>query len=458
MKASEIIVVGLSHHTAPVDVRERLSVATEVMASRVSELVGSLPIDEGVIISTCNRVEIYGVARDPVRAAQEARAFLVAKGASDDVNKFLYERVGEEAVHHAFRVASSLDSMVIGEPQILGQVKSAVGVAESAGTVGPLLGQCFRHAFSVAKKVRTETEIAAGTVSVSSIAIELAQKIFGTLLHRKVLLVGAGKMGETAAKSLAKRGAELVVVNRSPDRAKELAAACGGQARPYESMTEELAHADVVITSTGSPTFIIGPETVRGVVKLRKGRPLFVIDIAVPRDVDPRVGELENVFLYDVDDLQKVAQENLALRRREADHAEAIVRKEVALFEQWHTSLSLTPTIIALRDQFHRVAREELERGLVKMPELGVTERQALEAVVGRVVNKLLHHPMTELKQGQDSAETALLVSAVRKLFALEGMATESLRPEMKTNVAQDLQPAPAAGGSSGTGRQGKDR
>ncbi|MCA9602582.1 MAG: glutamyl-tRNA reductase, partial [Myxococcales bacterium] len=386
MSEPDIVVVGLSHHTAPVHVRERLSVATDAMPSEVARLVGALPLDEAVVISTCNRVEIYAATTRPAEALTQARAYLVERGKPDTIDTFLYAHHGERAVAHAFRVAASLDSMVLGEPQILGQVKDAVAVAATAGTLGPLLGQCFRNAFSVAKRVRRETEIAAGTVSISSIAIELASKIFGTLEARKVLLVGAGKMGEAAAKALSKRGAELAVVNRSPERAQSVAQAAGGRARPFEALAEELAHADVVITSTGSPTFIVGVDSIRGVMRIRKGRPLFIIDIAVPRDVDPRVGEIDNVFVYDVDDLRKVADDNLAHRRKEASSAERIVHEEVQTFETWRASLAVTPTIVALRSQFQRVAELELERAMTRLGHLGPDDRQQVEAAVGRVV------------------------------------------------------------------------
>jgi len=418
--ATEILVVGLSHHTAPVDVRERLSVATESMGAELRTLLDGQAISEGVLLSTCNRVELYAAAPDAVSAAAVARAHLLSKAGADPIDEFLYERWGGEAVEHAFRVASSLDSMVVGEPQILGQVKTAYAAAEGAGGVGTLLGRCFHRAFAVAKRVRTETGIAAGAVSVSSIAIELASKIFDSLEGRRALLVGAGKMSEAAAKSLANHGARLYVVNRSPERAERLAKICGGTACGYEQLVPELVKADVAITSTASPRFVITRELMQDVLRARRGRPLFLIDIAVPRDVDPRVGEMRNVFLYDVDDLQKVAEENLAARKREADAAEQIVRGEAEIFEQWRRSLTLTPTIVALRQRFREVVKAELERTVSKMDGLGTKDRRKLDAMTEAMVNKLLHQPLTQLKANAEGHNAALLIDAARRLFQLE--------------------------------------
>jgi glutamyl-tRNA reductase len=463
VKSTQIVSVGLSHHTAPVAVRERLSVATDAVGARVSELVGALPFDEAVLISTCNRVEIYGATSDPATAIEGARALLQSRASADSLSPYLYEHLGERAVSHAFRVTASLDSMVIGEPQILGQVKNAVSTAEAAGTLGPLLGQCFRQAFSVAKRVRTETQIAAGAVSVSSIAIELATQIFGSLDGRHVVLIGAGKMSESASKGLAKRGAALTVVNRSAEKAEALAKAAGGRARPFEALADELATADVVIASTGSPTFILSEAVVRNVMRSRKGRPLFLIDIAVPRDIDPRVGTLDNVFLYDVDDLRKVADENLQHRRMEADRAEAIVRAEVAAFERWHAALALTPTIVALRAHFERIAHAEIEAAKARGGHAGGGAAVELaETTVARLLQKLLHHPTMELKRASSPAEAAALVAAIQKLYGLDG--APSLPPARASDTAParsgELSPASsgiAGGAGSAGGGKGND-
>jgi glutamyl-tRNA reductase len=309
--------------------------------------------------------------------------------------------------------------MVLGEPQILGQVKEAFALALGAGTVGSLLNRSFERSFGVAKRVRNETAVASGNVSVSSIACDLAENIFGDLKDRRILLIGAGKMSEVAARSLTARGARLFVVNRSPERAKALAEACGGVPRPLEALATELAEADVVISSTAKPDFIITHELMQGVCKMRRFRPLFIIDIAVPRDVDPRVDSLRNVFLYDMDDLQKVSRENLAARERAVHEAEHIIELELDELEKWARSVELTPTIVALRERVRGVLRGELDK---TFPKLGVpeTERQKLEAMCEAMVNKLLHQPLTELKQSQSSHDGSALVEAVQRLFKLE--------------------------------------
>ena len=444
--AAEVLVVGLSHRTAPVEVRERLAVATERMGAELRAVIEAHPVTEGVLISTCNRVELYAVASDPVIATGAMRAYLKGR-TPDNLDEYLYERLGKDAIRHAFRVAASLDSMVVGEPQILGQVKEAYSAAHSAGSVGALLGRCFHRAFAVAKRVRTETGIATGAVSVSSIAIELAEKIFGDLSGRNALLIGAGKMSEAAAKSLAKRGARLFVVNRSPERAEQLARACGGVPRPYDRMTAELATADVAITSTASPKFILTPDMMHEVIRARRNKPLFVIDIAVPRDVDPRVGEMRNVFLYDVDDLQKVAEENLTARSRAAADAELIVEQEAEMFEQWRRSLTLTPTIVALRARFREVLAAELERTVPRLEGLTDKDRRMLAAMSDAMVNKLLHQPLTQLKNGADGPDGPNLIDATRRLFNLEGGPQSTDDSEQEDEVVGSLTPAESSGG-----------
>jgi glutamyl-tRNA reductase len=415
----DFVVVGLSHRTAPVEVRERLAVAPQDLEREIREIAAQARFEEALLISTCNRVELYATSANPIQATREAKQTLAKRlgdAASDEV---LYQERGIDVVRHLFRVASSLDSLVVGEPQILGQVKEAFDAANEAGTVGTLLGRCFTQAFATAKRVRNETGIAEGTVSVSSIACELAKKIFGNLEGRRALLLGAGEMGESAARSLRQTGTHLHVINRSEERAQALAESCDGRAVPYEHLTTELAEADVVIASTASPKFILTPQLMKSVVRTRRHRPLFIIDIAVPRDVDPRVGNMDNVFVYDVDDLQQVAEENLAVRAREAALAEHIVEDEVESFLTWRRSLELAPTIVALRKRFGQVAEEELRRALPRLQSLSEPDRAVLEAMSRSLVNKLLHQPMTELKAGAGAPDGALLIDAVRRLFAL---------------------------------------
>ncbi|MBW1830715.1 MAG: glutamyl-tRNA reductase [Deltaproteobacteria bacterium] len=415
----DFVVVGLSHRTAPVEVRERLAVAPNRLEQELREIAANGRLDEALLISTCNRVELYATSANPIaasRVAKEALARRLPETASVDV---LYQERGVGVVRHIFRVASSLDSLVVGEPQILGQVKEAFDAAKGAGTMGTLLGRCFTQAFATAKRVRSETGIAEGTVSISSIASELAKKIFGNLEGRQTLLLGAGEMGEAAARSLRQTGTNLHVMNRSEDRARALAEACGGRAVPYERLAMEVADADVVIASTASPKFILTPELMKSVIRTRRRRPLFVIDIAVPRDVDPRVGNMDNVFVYDVDDLQQVAEENLAARTREVELAERIVEEEVDAFSRWRRSLELAPTIVALRKQFGQIADEELKRALPRLEGLSESDHAVLEAMGRSMVNKLLHQPMTQLKAGAGEPDGPFLIDAVRRLFAI---------------------------------------
>ncbi|MBT8468942.1 MAG: glutamyl-tRNA reductase [Deltaproteobacteria bacterium] len=381
--------------------------------------------------------------------AKEAFAGRLSEPVGDEV---LYQERGVDVIRHVFRVASSLDSLVVGEPQILGQVKEAFDAAKGAGTVGTLLGRCFTQAFATAKRVRRETGIAEGTVSVSSIACELAKKIFGSLEGRRTLLLGAGEMGESAARSLRQTGTQLHVVNRSDERAQRLAELCGGRAVPYEGLSVELADADVVIASTASEKFVLTPELMKGVVRTRRHRPLFIIDIAVPRDVDPRVGNMDNVFVYDVDDLQQVAEENLSVRAREAARAEQIVEEEVEAFLSWRRSLELAPTIVALRKRFGQIAAEELERALPRLEGASSSDRAVLEAMGRSLVNKLLHQPMTQLKAGAGEHDGALLIDAVRRLFALpeEAAPAEVVSPDDSEDARVGQLATASAGGSTG--------
>lgn len=451
--ASDLCVVGLSHRTAPLEIRERLAVPADVLPSDLEALTHGAQVREGLLVSTCNRVELYTACDDAVGAIETARRYFRARGDAD-VDRYLYVHRGGDAVHHAFRVTASLDSMVVGEPQILGQVKDAFAAAEGVGTLGTVLGRCFTRAFAAAKRVRSETGIASGTVSVSSVAVDLARKIFGELRGRRVLLIGAGEMGEAAAKSLANQGSELVVVNRSPEKAEALAEACGGVARPYEQLTAELVRADVVITSTSSPRPILTTEVIGPVVKARKRRPIFLVDIAVPRDVDPRVSSLENVFLYDVDDLEKVAADNLAVRKREAEAAERIIAAEVEEFERWRRSLELTPTIKALRERFRETVRAELERTLPRLGDLSPKERKSLDAMADAMVNKLLHRPVTELKRRAENGDGAALVDAAQSLFDLApppGEGEAARRPEEAVGRVMELAAAAGKRRSEGT-------
>jgi glutamyl-tRNA reductase len=450
----DFVVVGLSHRTAPVEVREHLAVAPDRLEEELRTIAANGRLDEALLISTCNRVELYATSANPIEASRIAKESLAKRlpdAAGDDV---LYQERGVDVVRHVFRVASSLDSLVVGEPQILGQVKEAFDAAKGAGTMGTLLGRCFTQAFATAKRVRRETGIAEGTVSVSSIACELAKKIFGNLEGRRTLLVGAGEMGESAARSLRQTGTNLHVLNRSEERARNLAESCGGRAVPYEQLATELADADVVIASTASPKFILTPELMKSVGRTRRHRPLFIIDIAVPRDVDPRVGSMDNVFVYDVDDLQQVAEENLAVREREAALAEQIIEEELDAFVSWRRSLELAPTIVALRKRFGQIADEELHRALPRLEGLSPSDHAVLEAMGRSMVNKLLHQPLTQLKAGAGEPDGALLIEAVRRLFAI----SEEAPAEKETSTEGGTEAKVTRLATAATGRTGESK
>jgi glutamyl-tRNA reductase len=425
-----LFVVGLSHHTAPLEVRERLAVSNERMPELLRSVCQKNGLAEAMMVSTCNRVELYATAENGAQAVEGVRRQLAELAPELDLSNHLYEHSGSSVARHVFRVAASLDSLVVGEPQILGQVKDAFATASDAGTVGALLGRCMSRAFAVAKRVRTETGIAEGAVSVSSIACDLAKSIFGELTGRRVVLVGAGEMGEAAAKALAQQGTMLRVVNRNQERARAVAEACGGEPVEFDKLQQELVAADVVVTSTASPRYVITRELMQGVIKARRHRPLFLIDIAVPRDVDPRVDNMDNVFLYDVDDLEQVANQNIAARKREAEAAEKIVGEEVMAFEEWQRSLDLTPTLIGLRERVRGVIHAELERTMPRLKSLSDAERRTLTAMCEAMANKILHKPLTELKKSRDEAQGSQLVAHTRRLFDLDQLPEDP--PETK--------------------------
>lgn len=436
-------VLGMSFRTSPVELRERLAVDGKALPDELGLLREAAGLPEALLLTTCNRVEIYAAGDGPTDRARRALLEWLAQRAGGSVEEYLYEHRGLEAVRHAYRVASSLDSMVVGEPQILGQIKDAYTSAKQNGAVGSMLDRTFTTAFSVAKKVRRDTAIAEGSVSISSIAGDLATKIFGDLEGRRVLLIGAGEMGEAAAKHLRKAGAILYIVNRSPEKAQKLADETQGHARGLEHMASELAQADVAIASTSSPRFVITPDLMRGVIKARRHRPIFLIDIAVPRDVDPRVGEMDNVFVYDVDDLEQVARANIAARQRAADEAERIIGAEVLAFERWRRTGDLKPTIVGLRQKVRGVLSAELERTLPRLPEMSKKERKSLDKMVDAMTNKLLHHAVSELKAEAGQPEGQALVDAARRLFDLEE-AAEPKHPEPATERSKKLEPEPA--------------
>jgi glutamyl-tRNA reductase len=442
-----IVVVGLSHRTAPVDVREKFAMSADVLPQVLARLAAKSELAEVMFLSTCNRVEVMtcahrGVDREAVsRAIRESMREHAGLASAADLAPYVYERHGMDAVRHVFRVAASLDSMVLGEPQILGQVKDAFDAATAAGTLKSYLGRCVHRAFTVAKRVRTETALGAGTVSISSVAVDLARKIFGDLGDHAVLLVGAGEMAEQAAKSLGKGARTIRVCNRSFERAASLAQQFGGTAAPLDALEDELTLADVVVTSTGSQTFVVTRDMVKRAMKARKGRTLFFVDISVPRNVDPAAHKLENVYVYNVDDLEHQVAEGLKARHAEVASAERIVESEVKEFEAWSRGLDVQPAVVALRAKTKAVLFAELDRSLGgRLKHLGESDRAALSQMMESAVNKLLHAPTTRLKASAAEGDAADYVDALKHLFDLpEHAATPSSAPKDRSSgdVAQ---------------------
>ncbi len=429
--AGELFVVGLSWRTAKVDVREKLAFREDELPDTLRAMTAELPVAEALLISTCNRVEVYGVGKAGADAATVVRQFLIEQRRvkPGDVAEALYARTGPQAIRHVFSVASSLDSLVVGEAQILGQLKAAYGIAGKAGTTGPVLGRALERAFGVAKRVRTETPIARGSANVSSVAVELASRVFGNLSGKNVLVVGAGKMSTLAARHLYSEGAQkIVVTNRSPEKAEALAAEIEGTAKPFAELEQLLADADVVISSTGAREPILTKSLFKKVTKARRWKPMIVIDIAVPRDADPAINDLEGVYLYDIDALDKVVQANLAERAKAAEHASKIVEHEAGQFEQWLRTQGVVPTIKALRDHFAHVADAEVHKALDQLAKKDLTrdqQRELLQRTVQLVVNKLLHTPTTALRAA--GADEAMVRAAiVCELFGLEPAHTHS--------------------------------
>jgi glutamyl-tRNA reductase len=424
----ELVVIGLNHKTAPIEIRERLAFPEEEMETALSQIKSLPSLKENMILSTCNRVEIYAAAREAEKAISDLKEFLsVYHGVSSkEFEKNLYRLSGEEAVRHVFRVASSLDSMVVGEPQILGQIKSAYNISAEAKTSGHILHRLLHRAFHVAKRVRTETKIGNSAVSVSFVAVELAKKIFGALEKKTVMLIGAGEMSELAARHLISGGVEKVLVtNRTYERAETLAKEFRGDPIPFEEMLRGLRIVDIVISATNSPQYLLRHEEVVKVMRDRKQKPIFFIDIADPRDIEPEVGDIENVYLYNIDDLQKVAYDNIQDRGKEAQKAEAIVQDEVVKFVNWYQSLEVTPTIIALRRKVEEIRVRELEKTFSIHPHFSDKERKSLEALTASIINKILHDPLTHLKQKNEEATADLYLDALRTLFKLSPESSE---------------------------------
>jgi glutamyl-tRNA reductase len=420
----DIILIGLNHKTASVEIRECLGFSGDDQNTALEELDAIEAVQEVILVSTCNRVEILitTTARD---AAVEAVIGFLADDNNIPVGDFrdkLYVHIGEDAVRHIFRVAASLDSMVVGEPQILGQIKSAYHLATLKKTSGVILNRLLHKTFFVAKRIRTETGIGDNAVSISYAAIELARKIFGELAGCRVLLIGAGEMAELAVEHLIRqRAGEILVANRTFDRGVELATRFGGQAIKIEEIQDALREVDIIISSTGSPDYVVHRKQVKKVLRGRRSRPLFFIDIAVPRDIDPDINRLNNTYVYDIDDLKGVIEENIEDRQKAALRGERLVDEAVIRFRQWYESLDVVPTIVALRRQLEDKIRAEAERTRQKLaPKLSDEDAEAFDKMAQALVNKILHEPTTILKKAGGHDNKAALLATTRKLFKLD--------------------------------------
>ena len=427
-----LIIVGLSHKTAPVEIREKLSFPSQTIGEPLNRLCTSYGINEGVIISTCNRVEIFAVTQDIEKGLRQVKRFIsdYHNIPMEGLDEHLYTYTSEDAARHIFRVASGLDSMVLGEPQIFGQVKDAYGYALQHRTAGVIINKLFHKAFSVAKRIRTETKIGSSAVSISYAAVELAKKIFGTLEGKSVMLIGAGEMAELAAKHLLSNGVqEIIVANRTYERAIEMAKGFNGTPIMFREFPHYLKRVDIVIASTAAPKYIIRPEQIDEVIKERKNRSMFFIDISVPRNVDPLINNIDNIYLYNVDDLQGVVEANMKERAKEARAAEVIIDEEIENFYKWVKSLDVVPTIVALKKKIEDIRKGEVEKALSGLNGLQEKDIQVIDAMTKAIVNKIVHDPVTHLKKEANKVEGDFYIEAARRLFDLN---TEEVEVEKK--------------------------
>lgn len=413
----QLFAFGVNHHTAPVDVREQLAFGPENLAPALRDLVEHEPVHEAAIISTCNRTEIYCNTQEPERAVDWLARFHHINSSS--IEPFIYLLPREHAVQHAFRVASGLDSMVIGEPQILGQLKDAVRSAEQAGTLGTVLHKLFQSTFSIAKEVRTHTEIGANSVSMAAAAVKLAERIFPSISEQRLLFIGAGEMIELCATHFAaRRPRSMMFANRTLERGEDLARRFSAASITLNDLPEQLALHDIVVTCTASPLPILGKGLIERAIKARRHRPMLMVDLAVPRDVEAEAGELDDVFLYSVDDLGKIVQEGLDLRQAAVTQAEAIITAGVSDFIHWLETREIVPTIRALRDHAERMRRHEFERAMKQLAK-GEDPHKVLEHLSHALTNKFLHAPTSALGQAE-SQERDALMAALARLYQVQ--------------------------------------
>lgn len=442
-----IIVTGFNHETAPVELRERMTFSVEGLGRSLQRLRNTKSILECVILSTCNRMELYVVSDQPHTGRHFSKVFLESEFGipKEEFVNNLYVKEDDHAVHHLFRVVSGLDSMVLGETQILGQVKDAFVTAQAEKVTGTIFNQLFKQALTLGKRIQSTTEIGQNAVSVSYAAVELGKKMFSTFTGKTVLLLGAGETGELTAKHLVESGADRVIVlNRTFAKAKEVADRFHGEARPFHRLVESIQEADIVVSSTGAPKAVIAKNTVESAVNKRLS-PLFLIDIAVPRDIDPAIHGLDNVFLYDIDDLKDIVESNLGLRQREAEKAEELIREEVKDFREWVHTLGVVPLIAALREKAMEIQAETMDSIERKLPELTEREKRVLRKHTKSIVNQMLRDPLARIKELAVTKKRDEAFELFAHIFALEeqlkAKETETTRREATGDVS--LKPSP---------------
>ena len=443
-----LFLLGASHHSAPVDLRERIDFARRGIPEALEEIADITGLSEVVVLSTCNRAEIYAHAEAPWPVGDTMAAFMSAfhDVPEPELAPHLYRRQGADAARHLFRVVAGLDSLVVGEPQILGQVKDAFAIAADRGFTGAALNRLFHTSFTVGKRVRNETGLGEGAVSVSYAAISLARKIFGDLAGRRALVVGAGEMAELTATHLRSQSVGRIgVANRSAARAAALAAKVDGVAVPWEEITVELTGTDIVLTATGAPRWLLTRAQVAEAMRPRRDRPLFMIDIGLPRDVEPAASDVEQVFLYNIDDLQSIVRENLARRQSQVDRAELMVREEVDGFMRWLRSRGAIPTVVALRRHFERTRQQELERLAPKLASLSPAAKARVDEITRLLVEKLLSSPTEQLKAAPNENAVAADADTLSRLFGLDEDTDGAPRPSRADRVAAGAGARPAA-------------
>jgi glutamyl-tRNA reductase len=448
-------VVGLSHHTAPIQVRERMALEREQIEALLAQLVAQPEVAEALVLSTCNRVEVVACAAPgvPPERLDEAVQKQLAVFA-EALSPYLYRHLGMQGLKHLFRVACSLDSLVVGEPQILGQLKQAVELAQEAGTVGPTLRRATTHAIRTAKRVRTETALGIGQVSVPSVAVDLTRRIFGDLRGRKAALLGLGEMGQLVAKQLGAEGAQLFALGRQPEKVATLAQALGATPRSMAELEQTLLEVDVLVAMTGAHGYVVEHDMVARLVKQRRGRALFFVDLSVPRNIDPRLDGLDDVFLYNIDDLSQIVHDKKSNRRGEAERAEKIVLEETLNFERAASAEQVTPTVVALRRRLGSALRAEHDKSQrTKLRHLTKDDHDAVERMLDAALNKMLHAPTMRLREAAsnpaDAAQLDVLVGALTELFGLDSDETanrpESLPPKPAKGERRDSRTPPPA-------------